>query len=47
MPSELTYLDLLTKLKEDVKSDIISAEEKAEILRVIYSLESMLWKYSA
>lgn len=44
---ELTYVDLLTKLKEDVKYDNIPEEEKSEILKVIYSLEIMLWKYSA
>lgn len=44
---ELSYLDLLTKLKEDVKSDNIPVEEKAEILKTIYSLQIMLWKYSA
>ena len=47
MPTELTYVDLLTKLKADVKSDNIPAEEKAEILRVIYRLEVLLWTYSA
>ena len=43
---EMTYLDLLTKLKADVKSDNIPTEEKAEIFRIINSLEIMLWKYS-
>lgn len=45
--TEQSYLDLLTKLKEDVKSDIIPMEEKAEILQSIYRLEVLLWKYSA
>jgi hypothetical protein len=47
METEQSYLDLLTKLKADVKSDNIPAEEKAEILRVIHRLEVILWKYSA
>ena len=47
MEIEMTYVDLLTKLKSDVKSDNIPAEEKAEILRVIHRLEVLLWKYSA
>lgn len=44
---ETTYLNLLAKLKEDVKSDNIPDEEKTEILRVIHRLEILLWKYSA
>ena len=44
---ELSYLDLLIKLKEDVQSDIMPEEEKSEILKAIHSLEMMLWKYSA
>jgi hypothetical protein len=44
---ETTYINLLAKLKADVKSDNIPAEEKAEILRVIHRLEIILWKYSA
>lgn len=45
--SEQSYLDILTKLKANVKSDNIPAEEKEIILKTIYSLEVMLWKYSA
>ena len=45
--SEQSYLDILIKLKADVKSDNIPAEEKETILKTIYSLEIMLWKYSA
>lgn len=47
METEMTYVDLLEKLKSSVKADNIPADEKAEILKVIYSLEIMLWKYSA
>lgn len=43
---EQPYLDLLNKLKANVKSDIIPMEEKAEILQSIYRLEVLLWKYS-
>lgn len=45
--NEQSYLDLLTKLKVDVKSDNIPSEEKETVLKTIYSLEVMLWKYSA
>lgn len=44
---EMTYLDLLIKLKADVESDNIPPKEKTEILRIIHSLEAILWKYSA
>ena len=47
MEMEQSYLDLLNKLKTDVRADIIPMEEKAEILQSIYRLEVLLWKYSA
>lgn len=43
---ELSYVDLLQKLKADVKSDIIPPNEKGKILHIIEQLETMLWKYS-
>lgn len=43
---EQSYLDMLNKLKADVRTDIIPMEEKAEILQSIYRLEVLLWKYS-
>ena len=42
----MSYVDLLSKLKADVKSDTIPAEVKADILRVIARLEALLWPYS-
>ena len=44
---EMSYIDLLQKLRADVESDIIPQTEKANILILIYQLESLLWKYSA
>lgn len=44
---EMSYLDLLNKLRTDVESDVIPQTEKANILILIYHLESLLWKYSA
>lgn len=44
---ELSYIDLLQKLKADVKSDTIPPNEKGKILHIIEQLETMLFKYSA
>lgn len=43
---ELSYIDLLQKLKADVKSDAIPDGTKADILRAISRLEVILWPYS-
>ena len=43
---ELSYIDLIYKLVEDVKSDIIPESDKEEILETLYSLYDLLWKYS-
>ena len=43
---ELSYIDLLQKLKADVKSDTIPEGDKADILRSISRLEILLWPYS-
>ena len=43
---ELSYIDLLVKLNNDVESDIIPEKEKKEILNLISQLELKLWKYS-
>lgn len=43
---EMSYLDLLVKLKSDVESDCIPAYEKETILALIAQLEDKLWKYS-
>ena len=45
-PVELSYVDLLTGLHNDVENDIIPESEKADILNLIYQLEEKLWKYS-
>ena len=44
---EMSYLELLQKLKADIESDCIPDEEKEIILTLISSLEEQLWKYSA
>ena len=44
---EMSYIELLQKLKEDIESDYIPDEEKEIILTLISSLEEQLWKYSA
>ena len=46
MEKELSYVDLLQKLKADVKSDAIPNDIKADILREITRLETLLWPYS-
>ena len=48
MRTELTYVDLLSKLYEDVESDVcIPERKKKEILEMIAQLEAKLFKYSA
>ena len=42
-----SYLEILNELYKTVDSDIIPAEEKAEIKKKIQELLGMLWKYSA
>jgi hypothetical protein len=44
---EMSYVDLLLKLKADVESDYIPSDEKREILSLIHRLEELLWAYSA
>lgn len=43
---ELSYLDLVSKLYTDVKSDTIPEDNKTEILETIASLYDLLWPYS-
>ena len=43
---ELSYIDLLNKLINDVQSDIIPEDNKKEILETIYALQDLLWQYS-
>lgn len=43
---ELSYLDLILKLRDDVESDCIQVHDKEEILETINSLYDLLWKYS-
>lgn len=44
---EMSYLELLQKLKADVESDCIPHEDKQIILYLISLLEEQLWEYSA
>ena len=44
---EMTYIELLQKLKSDVESDCIPSNEKHTILFLISLLEEQLWEYSA
>lgn len=43
---ELSYIDLLQKLKADVKSDAIPNNIKADVLRTLGMIEIILWPYS-
>lgn len=43
---ELSYIDLINKLCEDVKSDIIPEDDKEEIIETLGSLYDLLWPYS-
>jgi hypothetical protein len=48
METELSYMDLLNKLYDDVESNVSIPEWKRhEILEMISRLEAKLWKYSA
>ena len=42
----MSYMELLIKLKEDIKADTIPQNEKSQVLGLISRLEDMLWKYS-
>jgi uncharacterized protein (UPF0147 family) len=45
---EMSYIDLLNKLYDDVESDItIPKHKREEILEMIFRLEARLFKYSA
>ena len=44
---EMSYVDILTKLHDDIEADIIPKSEKEEIMQLIYMLQEKLWKYSA
>lgn len=43
---EMSYVDLLQKLKADVNSDAIPKDDKTEIINIICKLEELLWPYS-
>ena len=43
---ELSYMDLLDKLKTDVISDVIPQDDKVDIVNTICKLEELLWPYS-
>ena len=46
MKTEMSYVDLLNKLYEDVESDNIAEKDKKQILDMIARLQAKLWKYS-
>lgn len=46
METEMSYIDLLKKLKADVDSDQISHDDKTIIHHLISQLEEILWQYS-
>ena len=43
---EMSYVDLLRKLRHDVETDLIPEKGKTSILGLISQLELLLWKYS-
>lgn len=43
---EMSYLDLLYKLREDVESGAINTKDKRKIIKLIHKLGNILWKYS-
>ena len=44
--TEMSYVDLLDKLKADINSDVIPRDDKVEIINTICKLEELLWPYS-
>ena len=46
METEMSYMDLLIKLKADVTSDAIPKDDKIDIINTICKLEELLWPYS-
>lgn len=44
---EMSYIDILEKLRKDIETDNIPKEDKQDILSLLSQLESELWKYSA
>ena len=44
---EMSYVDILIKLHDNIEADIIPQYEKEEIMQLIYTLQEKLWKYSA
>ena len=46
-PTELSYVDLLTALRDDVRSDAIPQDVKDEAMAHITALERLLEEFSA
>lgn len=44
---EQSYIDLITKLAEDIKTDCIPTADRLKIEGHINALKELLWKYSA
>ena len=47
MKTEMTYLDLINKLRFDIESDVMDSKDKAEALDLLLQLYDILWPYSA
>ena len=45
--AELSYMDLLNRLVESVRSDAIPNNDREEIEKHLEALQNLLWKYSA
>lgn len=43
---EMSYIDILEKLRKDIEADPIPKEDKQNILSLLSQLESELWQYS-
>ena len=42
---EKTYIDLIIELRNSINSDVISREEKEEIILHLNIIADILWKY--
>lgn len=47
MKTEMSYLDLINKLRADIESDSMDREDKANALDLLLQLYDILWPYSA
>lgn len=42
----MSYVELLTLLKDSVKNDVIPKQHKAKVISFIERIEAVLWRYS-